>query len=858
VIARTLAAVLSFVCLLPAQGQDPAVLDTKKKVRTVQVKGRVLAADGTVVAGVHMHIGDPLKVTTAEVLAQAAPVTGADGTFELPWTWDQSTPWNEHALLVAGKGFAAMRLWLMHQGVPEAGSARPLDVGDLVLDKGQRFVGRLRGADGKPVANALVSANDLVLERMGGQSLLVCVARSTDAGIFDLPCALPSGLALTVRADGHYQLRRQPVAAGTPLEIDLQPSGWIEGIVERDGKPVPNANLSVLFENGNSEEAKADANGAFRITVAHRGRWRVQAYVAQETTGWNGRSKLGEGAQKGVVVALKANSAEAVAGKLAVQAVTKGSGAPVPVFKAVVAWGEDPAQPWLRHNLESQLLNAKTAAGGSIELDGPADEGPAGVVLVVAKGHAPLLQKDVAWTKAQPTLKVELEPEATVAGIVRDPASGRPVAGAVVSAVMAGNPDFQPDPVAVAAEDLVRTAADGSFRLGELGEGDWLLHVRADGRPEGEPMPVTLKGQEARTGLVLDSPEGAVVGGKLVGEPIGAGWRVSLRAVGMSYNYYGGSRMFWGGGLNFFNGISVPQVAYGGMAQPVAADGSFRFTGVALGHYTLHLQRPASTRAAQVLELPIESFRVRAAGVQRDFDMAGDKVFALRGRVTFPAAATTPENLVVVAEPSGETEYWQHGGTPVGGRAMVTRDGTFAVAVTSGRYRLSVYDLQLGILLARTKAVAVKDADASQDIAVVLTAVTIECKAAAGTVAMAVFDRLELRAVLAADKELGNVVDLDDQYDMGTGLQLEPGATKVQFALPNGDYAVFARSQAARLRVKDEAPSGALGRVEIQVPGDGKTAFVLEVGPPPPIAEVDPVDEKGAPGKDDTPVETGR
>ncbi|MBL8753719.1 MAG: carboxypeptidase regulatory-like domain-containing protein, partial [Planctomycetes bacterium] len=842
---------LSTVCLA-AQGLGPQDAGQNPKARNLQVRGRVLGTDGVALAGVRVHIGDPGKVTTAEVLAMAGPTTAADGTFQLPWQWLPDAPWEEYALLVAQKGHASLRLWLQHQQLPAEGSSMPLDLGDLVLDKGQRFVGRLRGGDGKPVAGAIVTATDLVQERLGGMSTQVCSTRSNDAGIFDLPCAQPSGLALEVHAEGHYRLRRQPIAAGTPLELDLQPSGRIEGVVEHDGKPVPNAYIHATFETGGTETGRSDANGAFRLDVAYRGRWRLHAHVVQGQKPLQGDSKLGDGAAKGIVVALQSPSADDVERKLLVKAVAKGTGAPVRAFRAVAAWGENPAEPWLRHNLRAQIAQAKPATTGELAVGGPAEEGPAGVLYVVAKGHAPLLQKDVAWSSEQQTVTVELEPEASLTGTVRDPATGQPVAGAVVSAVEAGTPDWQPEPVPAAAEDLVKTAADGTFRLGELGEGEWLVHVRAEGRPGIEPMPVTLQKQEARTGLVFDAPAGGVVAGKLVGEPIGAGWRVSLEPVGGGQSFYG-SPMHWGGGGRFFfTEFDDGVVSAAGTSQTVAADGSFRFTGVALGHYTLQLQLPRSPRAGQGLTLPIESFRVRAAGVQRDFDMQGDVVRSLRGRVTFPAAATAAENLVVIAEAAGSTDPWQHQGAPAGGRAAVGRDGTFAIAVVPGRYRLSVYDLQLGILVARTKAVTVKATDATCDIAVPLVAVTIECKPAASAT-MALFDRLELRAVLAADKEQGNAVDLDDQYDMGAGILLEPGATSVQLALPHGDFAVFARSQAMRLRVKDEGPSGSLGRVELSVPGDGKTAFAIEVAAPPTIAEADPVDEKPADekGKDD-------
>ncbi len=849
--SRIALAVLLVPLHVVAQGVGPGDATAKPtKQRTFQIQGRVLAVDGQPVAGVHLHVGDPETTTTAEVLAKETPVTAADGTFQVPWTNVEGAEWQTQSLMFAHKAHAGQLLWLSRLPQPKAGSSAPIQVGDVMLTRGQRLFGRVRDAEGKPVAGALVTATDLLgtLFGDGDQGALRCSARSSAGGIVDLPGALPSGSAITVRADGFYEIRREPIAAGAPLEFALQPSGFLEGVVEADGKPLAGAKVFVNYELSlEHQEVATDERGKFRCSLRHRGRWRISAHKTEGDVTRFGRSKLGEGPVTALVVTTKLPAAEEKPKPLSVRAVTKGTGAAVRTFLATVAWGEEAGNPWFLQQLRQQVRAAKPSPDGTVELPGPDSDGVAGAVYVVAKGHAPLLQKDVTRSEDGKALTVELEAEATVAGIVRDAATGAPIAGALVSvqpqnAMFGWNPGFWIDVDDVGGSELdepVKTAADGAFRVGELGDGEWLVHVVVDGRPPLSPVPVTLKAQEARTGLFVDVPAGATLSGKLVGEPIGAGWRVRLSPVATGQQQYGYGNMLFD--VDF--GGQVSTNADGG-AKALAADGSFRFDGLGLGHYTLMLQVPTAPRTGGALFLPIESFRVRAKGLDREFDIAGDRASKVRGRITFPAASTALENLVVTAEPSFEgSPFWHRGyDAPSGMRAFVAGDGTFEIAATDGSYRLSVFDLALGIVVANSKTFTVKGADVTQDVAVPLTTVTIEWKGTGEK--MATIARVELRSMLEADKAMGNALEADDSYDMGRGLRLEHGVTSLQLALPPGDHCLIARNNAARLRIEQNEPMPSLGKLEFALPGDGKKTLVIEVIPPPEIGEESESDPK--------------
>lgn len=797
-----------------------------------EVTGRVVTWDGQPIAGAHLVLAATDAVNVVEALQAAGPVSAADGSFTLTVPPKPAeTP--ARALLVAAKGFASRLVDLPNERPAGADAKKPVDLAAVMLVPGQRIVGRVRDAAGQPIADATVTTQDMLAMLLQHEGVTwLCSARTNQSGIFDLPCALPAGSVLEVKADGFCTAVRKPVAAGTPLEIELQPSGFVQGQVQSDGGVAADRWLSVTYEADQELQlVRTDATGMFRIPLQHAGRWRLRVNPT-EGDPRTATSALGDGPATGIVLALGKKSEAAAKKKLIVRATAKGSSEAVRTFRAVATWGEMAGneRPWLQSWLQGQLHAVKPCAGGSAEVDGPPEDGQGGVVLVVAEGFAPCLHGDVTWDAEHPTLTVELEPEASVRGIVRDAVTKQPLAGARVAAIAAGG--YFGDPTSLDGDAAApRSGADGSFRIGQLGEGEWLLQVAVEGRPALPPTNVTLQSGEARADVVFDVPVGARVAGKLVGAPLSPGMRVSLMPVPTGQAQPFGHFVVTGGD---FGASPAPEGA-----KALGADGSFAFDGVALGHYTLLLHLPAPPRSGASLFLPVDSFRVREGGLQRDIDIAGDRTHAIRGRVRLTGASTPIENLLVVAQPDfGGQGFWGGGfDLAQGARSFLGRDGTFTLPVLAGSYRLQVLDLALGAVVAMGKPVVVKDADAQCDLDVQLVAVTIECKPHDGK-AMALVDRIEVRCVLPGQREAGMAADFDDTYDLGRGVRLPRGTTTLTLALPPGEVTLLARNNAARLRTDDNGePMPPLGKLDLPVPLEPQKPAVLEVAPPPEIPE---------------------
>ena len=504
----TVAAVTSFAVAQQEPAKDRAPFD---------VKGRAVTWDGQPIAGARVVFAPLEEIDVAEALRAPGPTTGADGSFTVTVAPAGKTA-ASRVVVIAAKGFASCVIGVAEERPPSADAKQPVDLGDHVLPPGQRMVGRVRDATGAPIVAARVTAVDLLQSFVGGGGAFVCTARTNASGIFDLPCALPAGSSLEVEADGFHTARRWPVAAGTPLEFELERSGFLAGQVrDAAGNGVADASVRIAYEvDPEHDTARTDAQGNFRTTVRHPGRWRVSAWGSKATPG-NGHAPAGSGPVSDLAIVLAAEAKPATQRKLTVQATRKGSTDGVRTLRAVATWGQHLGHqgPWLRHMLSSQLRDLKPSVDGRAEVDGPDEEGQPGAVLVVADGCAPLLQLDVAWDEKNPSLTVELEAEASASGIVRDAATGQPIAGALVTATQLGVEDYgfaahqqrddTPPP---------RTAADGTFRIGQLGEGEWQLHATVDGRPAAKPLTISLRAGEAFAGAKLEVPVGARVAGK--------------------------------------------------------------------------------------------------------------------------------------------------------------------------------------------------------------------------------------------------------------------------------------------------------------------------------------------------------
>ena len=814
----------SFLLLAAAPAQAPVA----KPAEPFTATGRVLTWDGNPIGGARVALAGKDGPTTDEIVRSEGVVSAVDGTFTITCPPDATNGRSGRSLVIAKKGFAACSA-----AVPEGGAStgqragEPFAVGDIVLGPGTRLFGRVRDAQGRPVAGAVVTARDLVGEIFGdgGPGIASCSARTNAAGIFDLPCALPSGSGLVVAADGWFLERREPVAAGAPLDIELQESGWIGGRVLAEGdQGLAGAHVSIVYEA--SEEMQsvvADDAGMFRAPVQHPGRWRAHASEEGKPgrPGRSGSSALGSGAAVDLRIQTTAPEVDAVERKLTVRGVTKGTGAPVKTMRAAALWGR-PDGPWMFFGLLQQARQAEPGESGSVEVEGPRDEALPGALYVLAEGHAPRLQRDVAWNADAPAVTVELEAEASISGIVRDAATGKPIADAFVVVTGTSPGDLMMAEWAGRGEAPLRTAPDGTFRVGQLAAGEWDVQVLAKGRGLVSPSTITVKTAEARTGVTFDVPAGAKVAGKLTGAPIGTGWRVELVPLGPWMQQVAGQYM-WDAASSGLSGLETPRLMPGNV---VGADGAFCFDGVSPGHYQLTLVLPRPPRTGAAMLLPVESLRVRTGDLVRDVDIRDDRAYTLRGRITFPAATTPFENLLVLAVP------------PTAARAPIGADGSFELHVLDGVLRLEVFDLALGTTIATTKPVVVRGADVVHDIALPLANVTFELKATGGEAAACV-ERVQVQCKLAGDDDpFAEWAGMQTQGG-GRGLLLPRGATTLTLALPRGDVSVRLVNHAHRLRGEDRGEEPALvGTVEVQVPQKAKGTVAIDVAPPPEVPAV--------------------
>lgn len=818
-----------FLLLAAAGAQEPVA----KLAEPFTAAGRVITWDGQPIAGARVALSGNDGPTTDEILRSEGTSSGADGTFTLTCPPDATNGRSARSLVIAKKGFAAC-IVIVPPGGPLADLrvGEPFTVGEVVLVPGTRLFGRVRDAQGRPVAGVIVTARDLLGEIFGAgpPGIASCSARTNAAGIFDLPCALPSGSVLVVAADGYFVERREPVAAGAPLDIELHESGWIGGRVLAEGdQGLAGAQVSIVYEaSQETQSVVADDAGMFRAPVQHPGRWR--AYAVAEGRGGrparSGSSALGGGAAVDMRIKTAAPEVGAAERRLTVRAVTKGTGAPVKTLRAAAHWGAG-EEPWVFMHLE-QLARHVEPGNGSVEIDGPPDEGQPGVLYVLADGHAPLLQRDVAWSVDAPAVTVELEPEASISGVVRDAATGKPIADAFVTVMSTSLDAAMMAAWGRRVEAPLRTAADGTFRVGQLGAGEWDVTVVVNGRGEVPPRTVTVKSAEACTGLTFEVPAGVKVAGKLTGAPIGTGWRLQLAPIGFD------PRWQQSGALAMWDAWSS-----GPEGNAVGADGAFCFERVPPGHFQLTLVLPSPPRTGASMWLPVESLRVRTEDVVRDVDIRDDRAYTIRGRITFPGAPTPCENLVVQVLPEMRDQVWRHHWDgSVAARAPVGADGSFELPVLDGAMRLEVFDLALGTTIATTKRVVVRGANVVHDIALPLANVTFELKAAEGG-AMACVERVRVQCKLTGDDGPFAEFRRMHTHSGGRGLLLPRGATTLELALPHGEVSLHLVNHAHQLCGDDRGEEGApLGTVDVQVPQKTRATITIDVASPPHVPDV--------------------
>ncbi|HEU4394529.1 MAG TPA: carboxypeptidase-like regulatory domain-containing protein, partial [Planctomycetota bacterium] len=453
----------------------------------------------------------------------------------------------------------------------------------LVLEPGTAVAGRVQDSSGAPVPGATVRAMSVA----AGDTVVETRTTAED-GTFRIG-GLP-GRAVTLRAEktGFVPASMNSVQPGTTdAVITLEPGGTIVGTVsEPDGKP------SAKFRAMAKPEGRPGANPMdwekFAAESAgeeyHDGRFRIEG-VAPGSYGVEGRAeRFAPGRAAGVVVEARKETEVAIVLSSGVTVegivVRKGDGGPVAGARVrVPAEGmfgefdmdfdlgefEDVAAEEMEESRQFFGAfgkgEATTGPDGRFRLEGLE---PGGLRLMVsAKGHAPQTVRGLK-APAEQEVRVELAMEAAIEGTVTD-MRGAPKAGATIM--------IQRIPVFMR---FGTTDADGRYRVGGLGAGNYLFYVFEAGAALNLRSESVLLKEGETTRKDHKIGDGTKVHGRVTrgGAPV-AGVMVMLIPTARSGGPMG--MLTGGGGGGFSMGATKD-------------DGSYEITGVSSGRYSVGVQ----------------------------------------------------------------------------------------------------------------------------------------------------------------------------------------------------------------------------------------------------------------------------
>jgi hypothetical protein len=220
-------------------------------------------------------------------------------------------------------------------------------------------------------------------------------------------------------------------------------------------------------------------DGAFRLAGLPEGAVEVtaSAVVAGRRAEAEGTFSAGK---DGVVLALSFAD-EAGPGRIVVR-VLDGEGKPVPA--ATVRFETERSSETVTASDGTAVLEPDAEGEGTVEVgEARASDGS-----LLPLGRARV--EKVA--PGAPVVVVRLPPERAIAGVVRD-ASGAGVPAAHVAASPASDPHLRAD-----FDDAATTAVDGTFRVGQLGEGEHVVYVRP---PPGFVRPEPVRASAGATGV---------------------------------------------------------------------------------------------------------------------------------------------------------------------------------------------------------------------------------------------------------------------------------------------------------------------------------------------------------------------
>jgi protocatechuate 3,4-dioxygenase beta subunit len=604
--------------------------------RGVKVTGRLIDTAGRPLQGriaPQEIAGETSLWALGEILRTEA---GADGRFSL-----DHVPAGEHALAAEARGYGVKR-------VEVSAGARPVDLGDIVLEPGSTIRGRVRDKAGLPIGQAQLWAFAM------GRGGMRVEATSEPDGTFVL-AGLPGGaLRVTARASGYGTANLTASAATETLDVVLEAAGTVTGlVVDEAGRPV--------------ESFQADASPTRR----EQGGMVMRAGGLMDNSGGDGRFTLYDLAAgeyvvevsapergRAVVSAVKVTAGGSTdVGRLTLTAggivrgqVVDAAGSPIPGATVAVSAGERFWGP--------DRSTGMTDGTGAFEVRGVNP----GIVTASAT-HPSFAAGEVTGLEVDPARPAEARIVLTQGGRIEGVARRRgnlPVAGATVQALSerANRRPLQEPTHAV-------TAADGSF---------WMDHV-----PPGR-MRVTLMAREgASTWTSSQSREVEVQEGQT------ASVEFLSREIAVSGRVTRGGGPVPGVRLSLRSSRSMTMM-FGSPGMAALPPGPQRMTAVTRedGAYEMLVDEPGQFRAhfesSDGRNLPQRMVEVPDADAfSLDFEFSG---IPLAGVVVDRDREQPVANATIFASPT-------QGGAPGGATDTTGPDGRFQLDVDAGEYRVN-------------------------------------------------------------------------------------------------------------------------------------------------------------------------
>jgi len=650
---------------------------------TCRIRMWVLDENGKAIAGAGAIFGAEREVTTNDALQRPAARSDQDGALEIvvpvPTDVTQQT-----VLLIAAPGRVAFRH--PHPERTAASRFEPLanvDLGALRLPPGHTLTGRVRDAEGEPVAGALVTGFDEMDLQQRWRPAFVSRTRTNADGVFMLPGVFANAITIDVAADGWFRRTISGVGLGTPLDVRLATSGFVEGAVRGADGAATRGTVNCVYQIADEATSACVAkDGTFRLPIQHEGQFRLSLHAPDSSL--LAESDVLDGPCRDIVL-VPIDDAR----RFLIRAKAKDGDAPIRNLRASVFWWGGERHPGIDAMLDRMLVSARS--DGAVPIAAPrSTTGETGHALVRADGFAPLFVRGLAHREGG-VFTAELCRESRVAGRVLD-AERRPLAGVVVTCRRA-EPTADPNrvqwlgPQRAGSQQV--TAADGSFSFGELVAEKNVVEARwPDGTIVATATVEPAVGQVIAD-LELQLAPGARVIARVSGVPAGATWRVALATERPDAD-----EGDWASGR---------LVAWNPTGSRPVQNGTIEFAHRAPGPTTLWLLVPQSPRQGSTIAVPVAKVDVAKDDLTLDLDLGAHRPGSIAGKLVARGLQIPPGRLVVVAtKPSNEApprvlrsssaeRHW----------AAVEPDGSFVLAVEPGAHDVTVVDVATGFTVHR-------------------------------------------------------------------------------------------------------------------------------------------------------------